>query len=590
MNRKTRYLSPLMLATAVILTGVVTASARPLPQADAAGNVTAGEIGLFDRFLDTHSAIAQALAKDPSLIDNRQYVASQPALQAFLGDHPEIRQQLQTNPQVVMRDLTRFNHVTSMDASARAQFDELDNFMDAHPGIAKQLEAKPSLIDDKGYVKAHPELAAFLQSHPDLASDWRSNPQGAMMGLASVDAAQAKPPFRASPIGPTSAGTGPTSTGPTGPRSTGSGPTSTGPTGPGSTGTGPASANPLSRAQMATLDNFMDYHFAIATQLETNPSLINNPGYLKDNPELATFLQNHSDIAQEWRSNPQLAMTDLTRFDAATSSPLSRADIRSINDFMNANPEIAKQLDANPSLINDSSYLQSHPALATYLHDHPDITQDWQSKPEMAMNQLARFDAAQAGATSPGGHNPQGSNPGSDDAMSRRQAVALDAFLDAHPTLGDQLQSNPSLIDNRTFLSDHPELVAFLQSNPNLAQDWRSNPQAAMNSLARIDTLQARTQSPTMARGEVATFDAFLNDHPAITEQLRAHPTLISDSAYLESNAQLKAFLSSNPAIAEQLRTDPALFMRDAVKLHTHDIATAQKTGAEVRGVAPVHK
>jgi len=597
MTRRTRYLPPLMLSTALIVTGVVTASARPSPQADSGSNVNRAEIGLFDRFLDTHPAIAQALAKDPSLIDSQQYVASQPALKAFLVDHPELREQLKTNPQIVMRDLVPFDHMSSPEA--RAQFQDLDNFMDAHPDMAKQLEANPSLIGDKGYLKAHPDLAAFLQSHPNLAQDWRSHPQAAMMGLASVDAAETRPPAKTGPSRP-----GPTSTGATGPHMTGP---------------------QLSRAQLNALDSFMDSHPAIAKQLEANPSMINSQDYLKAHPELAAFLQSHPNLAQDWRSHPQAAMMGLASVDAAetrppaktgpsrpgptstgptgagptstgatgphvTSPQLSRAQLNALDSFMDSHPAIAKQLEANPSMINSQDYLKAHPELAAFLRTNPDLAEDWGSNPQVAMKDLTAVDAAEAGRSASSGPSQQGPTPASNNDMSRKQAVELDSFLDAHPTLGDQLQSNPTLINNRTFLNDHPDLVEFLRSNPGLAQDWRSNPQAAMTDLSRIDALQARPAGTGIVRAQVATFDTFLNDHPAITEELRAHPDLISQQSYLKSNPQLKSFLSSNPAIAEQLRTNPALFMRGAIKLHTHDIATAAKTGAEVRGTASIHK
>lgn len=560
MTRRTRYLSPLMLSMAVVFTGVLAASARPAPQAGAANNRQA-EIGLFDRFLDTHPSIAQAVAKDPSLIDNPQYVASQPALRAFLQDHPEISTELRTNPQVMMKDLVRLNNATSADGLSRAQLNTLDKFLDSNPVIAKQLEANPSLIDSRDYLKAHPELVTFLRNNPDLGTDWRSNPQLAMKGVAAVDAqdaTHATPPER--------------------------------------------EGDALTRSQVAALDKFMDSHPEITRQLEANPSLIDSRAYLNDHPELISFLQQHPDLREDWRENPQAAMKALTAMDAAQSAKdptpperegdaLTRSQVAALDNFMDAHPEVTRQLEANPSLINNRAYLNDHPELVSFLQQHPDLREDWTENPQAAMNALTAMDAAQAKASKSG--NPGGRNPGSgqdNDALSNRQGAALDAFLDAHPTLGDQLQSNPSLIDNKTFLNDHPELVAFLQSNPDLAEDWRSNPQAAMNDLARIDALQARTGSASTTQVDVAKFDAFLDTHLTVSEQLRAHPGMINDSAYLKVNPELKAFLANNPGIVAQLKADPALFMRDVQKLDTHDIATASRHGAEVRGPAAVHK
>lgn len=483
-------MSPLMLGTTLILTGVLTASARPSPQADADDATGARPgVGVLDRFFDTHPAIAQALAKNPSLIDNQRYVASQPALRAFLQDHPGITTQLRTNPQAMMKDLA-----------------DLD-------GTSKPV--------------ARPVIPV------------------------------AKPA---------------------------------------------TSAGPLSSTQFNALDSFMDANPTIAKQLVNNPTLINDQGYLKAHPALMTFLNNNPALAKQWQGSPQTDWLVLFN-DASSPKGLSAGQINTLDSFLDSHPTVAKQLAASPATINSQSYLKAHPELTSFLQTNPDLAEDWQSNPQSTMNSLATVDAADAKAASTGGHN-HGSISGldndalptkQDEALSNRQTVTLDAFLDAHPTLGDQLQSNPSLIGNRTFLNEHPELVAFLQSNPDLGQDWRTNPQAAMSSLARVDAVQAATRRATpdpanTTRADVAKFDAFLDNHSTITEELRAHPTMMNDSAYLKANPELKAFLAGNPRIVAQLRANPALFMRNVQKLDTHDIATAPKHDAHVRGVASVHK
>ena len=55
-------------------------------------DVTPRELANFDTFLDSHPEISEQLRKDPSLVDNRQFVESHAALQQFLADHPGARE------------------------------------------------------------------------------------------------------------------------------------------------------------------------------------------------------------------------------------------------------------------------------------------------------------------------------------------------------------------------------------------------------------------------------------------------------------------------------------------------------------------
>jgi phage-related protein len=60
------------------------------------------ELSSFGEFLGGHSSVAQQLAKDPSLANNKEYVANHPELGEYLKAHPAMSQQLAQNPQEVM--------------------------------------------------------------------------------------------------------------------------------------------------------------------------------------------------------------------------------------------------------------------------------------------------------------------------------------------------------------------------------------------------------------------------------------------------------------------------------------------------------
>jgi hypothetical protein len=55
-----------------------------------------------DAYLDQHPQIAKRLAKDPTLIDNQQFVENHPGLQKYLHDHPNARHEFKSHPHKFM--------------------------------------------------------------------------------------------------------------------------------------------------------------------------------------------------------------------------------------------------------------------------------------------------------------------------------------------------------------------------------------------------------------------------------------------------------------------------------------------------------
>ena len=53
-------------------------------------NISRRDVTEMGRFLDRHPEVSEQLRKDPSLIDNRQWVANHPALQEYLKTHPQV--------------------------------------------------------------------------------------------------------------------------------------------------------------------------------------------------------------------------------------------------------------------------------------------------------------------------------------------------------------------------------------------------------------------------------------------------------------------------------------------------------------------
>ena len=71
-------------------------------------DTTREEVANFDQFLDSHRETAEQLRKDPSLVNNEQFVKSHPDLQAYLQQHPEVREEVKENPNAFMHQEARY--------------------------------------------------------------------------------------------------------------------------------------------------------------------------------------------------------------------------------------------------------------------------------------------------------------------------------------------------------------------------------------------------------------------------------------------------------------------------------------------------
>jgi hypothetical protein len=137
----------------------------------------------FDRFLDSHREIGEQVRKDPSLCDNRNFVNSHPALQAYLQQNPGVRDQLRQDPNAFMRLADRDNR--EMASGRDAMHDHMADFggwLGNHPDIRRDVSRDPNCIKDHQYLEEHAELQAYLSAHPDVRNDWISNPQDFVHG------------------------------------------------------------------------------------------------------------------------------------------------------------------------------------------------------------------------------------------------------------------------------------------------------------------------------------------------------------------------------------------------------------------------
>jgi hypothetical protein len=67
-----------------------------------AASISNGELRNLDEFLDQHPQIAQDLRKNPSLVNDANYLNSRQELKGFLESHNAIREDLRMHPELLM--------------------------------------------------------------------------------------------------------------------------------------------------------------------------------------------------------------------------------------------------------------------------------------------------------------------------------------------------------------------------------------------------------------------------------------------------------------------------------------------------------
>jgi hypothetical protein len=138
----------------------------------------------FDRFLDNHREIAEQVRRNPSLIDNHEFVRNHPALQAYLQDNPGVRDQIRQDPNAFMRDEDRFERTENghMRDSSRERMASFGEFLGGHERIKQDVSKDPMVVRNREYVENHPDLSDYLKAHPDVKQDWTANPHEFVRG------------------------------------------------------------------------------------------------------------------------------------------------------------------------------------------------------------------------------------------------------------------------------------------------------------------------------------------------------------------------------------------------------------------------
>jgi hypothetical protein len=150
----------------------------------------------MDRFMDNHPEIAEQLHKNPSLVNNKEFVDGHPALQQFLASHPGVDEEYRENPNALMKQEQRFDQRQDSGFrrdgdTTRGQLSSFHEFLEGHGNISSELSKNPLLAASEEYLENHPALQTYLKANPQVKEELQENPQSFVKSAQSLESTPA---------------------------------------------------------------------------------------------------------------------------------------------------------------------------------------------------------------------------------------------------------------------------------------------------------------------------------------------------------------------------------------------------------------
>lgn len=389
-----------------------------------ANDSTRGDAAQFREFLDTHPDVAESLRADPSLLDNKGFVKHHSELKNFLRDNPGVRESARQNPTAFMQQADEFGRdrgVRDQDRDGR----EFRQFMDSHPEIGEQVRRDPTLLENREFVKNHPDLQAFYEDHSGIRNEVGQDPDAFMRRGDNFD------------------------------RDFYSG------------------DRDVRDRTLAQFDRFADSHREIADQLRKDPALINNRDFVNGYPELRNFLREHPELYAQMRQNPNAFMQQEDRFDLHSDARDFDRGRRAeeFRRFLDGHPEIGEQVRRDHSLAVNQQFIDSHPELKGFYQANPDVRDRVRQDPDGFMQQGDRFARV---------------DDRGDRDFDRDHLASFHDFLGGHSDVARDMSRDPRLVKNPDYVHNHPELDNYLKANPGVRDDLMQHPQSFVHGTQQV--------------------------------------------------------------------------------------------------------
>lgn len=318
-----------------------------------------------------------------------------------------------------------------------------------------------------------------------------------------------------------------------------------------------ASTTDANREEMANFDRFLDSHPILERELESNPSLVNDPNYVQSEPDLQIFLSHHPNVKAEIQRDP--GYLENHRNPDLSAVGTSGADTARLNQFLDAHRDLALQLKQNPALIDDSTFLSQHADLQTFLNGNPALRNEIAQNPRY----LTQYQIPENGNSSASGSTPRtsaGANSGASNSYNGSTASngppARAETPDAHPPVKPPSSPPAKPASNMTSSSSGSQPSP---ATSNTATSSSPVPGGSAGSTSGSTSLASRSY-PGVAAEDVARLNQFLEDHRDIAKQLQKNPLLVTDHKFLDKHKDVRRFFDENVRLREVFAEDPGYF------------------------------
>ncbi|MGH9496641.1 MAG: hypothetical protein ACRD3B_16695, partial [Candidatus Sulfotelmatobacter sp.] len=257
--------------------------------------------------------------------------------------------------------------------------DRMDQFLNDHKDIDKDLRANPSLMTDHKYLDHHKDLRKFLNDNPRMQREFAGNRayfthrEGRFDARADARTNQSSTAQQAI-----------NSRNQDRDRDQNNADQDRDRYG--------NEQNPgLRTGEAAQLDRFFDDHQQVEKDLTANPSLANNNTYLDQHQDLRTFLNAHPDLREQFAKNPSLFMQRENQFEnSARDRDQDRARYANGQNQQNGyaannSPDRDQDRDRHANGQNPNPDVRTWEVARAdqFLDDHQDIERDLRANPSL---------------------------------------------------------------------------------------------------------------------------------------------------------------------------------------------------------------